>query len=127
LAATVTTIRLYNYLLLVVCRLYFSLPGCSFAAMDVKKIVGRNLRKLRVEREMTIEDLAGEAEAETSWTARIERGMVNVSVDQLARYAKVLKVKVVDLFVEPAPGSAVPKPLKAGRRPSRSPARVRSR
>lgn len=95
--------------------------------MDVKKIVGRNLRKLRVEREMTIEDLAGEAEAETSWTARIERGMVNVSVDQLARYAKVLKVKVVDLFIEPAPGAAAPKPLKAGRRPSKPSTRARSR
>ena len=73
--------------------------------MDVKKIVGRNLRKLRVERGMTIDDLAGEAEAEPSWTARIERGLVNVSIDQLSRYAKVLKVKVAELFVEPAPGT----------------------
>ncbi|WP_370156489.1 helix-turn-helix domain-containing protein [Ferrovibrio sp.] len=88
--------------------------------MDVKKIVGRNLRKLRVEREMTIEDLAGEAEAEASWTARIERGTVNVGIDQLARYAKVLKVRIGDLFIEPAPGAAAPRPLKPGRRPSKT-------
>jgi transcriptional regulator with XRE-family HTH domain len=95
--------------------------------MDIKKIVGQNLRRLRVERGLTIDDLAGDADAESSWTARIERGLVNVGVEQLARYAKVLKVKVADLFIEPAPGSAIPKPLKPGRRPSRTLPKARSR
>lgn len=86
--------------------------------MDTRKLVGWNLRKLRVERGLTIEDLAGEADVEYSYTAKVERGVVNVSVDLLDRYAKVLKVRIGDLFADVKPGSAPPKPLKAGRRPT---------
>lgn len=85
--------------------------------METRKLVGWNLRKLRVERGLTIEDLAGEADVEYSYTAKVERGVANVSIDLLDRYAKVLKVKTGELFTEVKPGSVAPKPLKAGRRP----------
>jgi transcriptional regulator with XRE-family HTH domain len=85
--------------------------------MDARKLVGWNLRKLRVERGLTIEDLAGEAETEYSYTAKVERGTVNVSLDLLERFAAVLEVPLRTLFAEVKPGSAPPKPLKAGRRP----------
>ncbi len=86
--------------------------------MDARKLVGWNLRKLRVGRGLTIDDLAGEAEVEYSYTAKVERGTVNVSIDVLERFAAVLNVRIGDLFAEVKPGSAPPKPLKAGRRPS---------
>lgn len=89
--------------------------------MDVRKLVGWNLRKLRVERGLTIEDLAGEAEAEPSYTARVERGTVNAGVDLLQRYAKALHIRVGELFAEVPAGSKPPLALPAGRRPGKSP------
>jgi transcriptional regulator with XRE-family HTH domain len=85
--------------------------------MEGRKIVGWNVRKLRVSKELTLEDLAGRAGTEPSYLARLERGQANPTVELLDRLAKRLGVKLADLTVEPAPGEKPPKPLKAGRRP----------
>lgn len=84
--------------------------------MEARKIVAWNVRRIRVERGLTIEDLAGDAEIDASYLARIERGSVNSSVDKLSALTRALKVRLVELFVEPLPGAPAPKPLKAGRR-----------
>jgi Helix-turn-helix. len=85
--------------------------------MEAKKLVGWNVRRLRVGRGMTIESLAGEADIDASYLARLERGEVNVGVVILDRLGKALAAKLADLVVEPAAGAKPPKPLKAGRRP----------
>jgi len=87
--------------------------------MEARRIVGWNLRRIRVERGLTIEDLAGNAEVDASFVARVERASANSSVDLLDRLARALKVRLVELFIEPAPGAPQPKPLRAGRRPTR--------
>jgi transcriptional regulator with XRE-family HTH domain len=87
--------------------------------MEARKIVGWNVRRIRVERGLTMEELGGDAEVDSSMVARIERGTVNSSIDLLERLARVLKVRIVELFVEPLPGAPQPKPLKSGRRPSK--------
>jgi transcriptional regulator with XRE-family HTH domain len=53
------------------------------------------------------------------YLARLERGEVNVSIERMERLAKALGAKLVDLVVEPAPGEKPPRPLPAGRRPSK--------
>lgn len=85
--------------------------------MEGRKIVGWNVRKLRVAKELTIEELADRAELDASFVARLERGQVNASIDNLDRLAKRLGVKLADLTVEPKPGEKPPAPLRAGRRP----------
>jgi transcriptional regulator with XRE-family HTH domain len=92
--------------------------------MDVRRIVSWNVRRIRVERGLTIEDLAGSAEIDSSYVGRVERGTVNSSIDVLARVALVLKVRVMELFMEPLPGAPKPSPLPPGRRASK-PARAR--
>lgn len=87
--------------------------------MEARQIVGWNLRRIRVERGLTIEDLAGSAEVDPSFVARVERATANSSVDLLDRLSRVLRVRLVELFIEPAPGAPQPKPLSAGRRPRR--------
>jgi transcriptional regulator with XRE-family HTH domain len=84
--------------------------------MEARKLVGWNVRRLRVARELTIEELAGRADADASFVARLERGQVNVGVDMLQRLAKPLGAKLADFTVEPAPGEEPPKPLRAGRK-----------
>ena len=87
--------------------------------MEAKKLVGWNIRRLRVARGMTIEHLAGEADIGASYLAQLERGEVNVGVVILDRLAKVLAAKLAELVIEPPPGAKPPKPLKAGRRPNK--------
>jgi transcriptional regulator with XRE-family HTH domain len=84
--------------------------------MEAKKLVGWNIRRLRVERVLTIEELAAEADVAPAYLGQVERGAVNVGVVVLGRVAKVLGARLGELFVEPLPGAKPPKPLKAGRR-----------
>lgn len=79
-------------------------------------MVGWNLRRLRVERGLSLEALAGDAEVDSSYVARIERTTVNASIDILERLARALRVPIRDFLVEPPPGAPEPKPLRAGRR-----------
>jgi transcriptional regulator with XRE-family HTH domain len=84
--------------------------------MEAKKLVGWNIRRLRVERGLTIEELAAKADVAPAYLGQVERGAVNVGVVILGRVAKVLGNRIGDLFVEPLPDAKPPKPLRAGRR-----------
>jgi transcriptional regulator with XRE-family HTH domain len=85
--------------------------------MEVRKLIGWNIRRLRVARGLTIEDLADLGGLTPNYVGELERGRVNVGVLALDRLAKALHVKLGQLVEEPAPGSTPPEPLKAGRRP----------
>lgn len=87
--------------------------------MEGRKIVGWNVRKLRVGKAMTLEDLSARADTAATYLASLERGEVNAGVDLLDRLAKRLGVKLADLTVEPKPGEKPPAPLRAGRRPKK--------
>jgi transcriptional regulator with XRE-family HTH domain len=69
--------------------------------MEAKKLVGWNIRRLRVERGLTIEELAAEADVASAYLGQLERGTVNVGVTILGRVAKVLGTRIGELFVEP--------------------------
>ncbi len=84
--------------------------------MEAKKVVGWNLRRMRVAKGFTIEELADRADADPSFVARLERGQVNVGIVMLDRLAKQLGAKLVDLTAEPEPGAKAPRPLRAGRK-----------
>ncbi len=84
--------------------------------MEAKKLVGWNIRRLRVAGGMTIEHLAGEADIGAAYLGELERGQVNVGVVILDRLAKALGAKLADLVVVPPPGAKPPKPLPAGRK-----------
>ncbi|WP_094507798.1 helix-turn-helix domain-containing protein [Brucella thiophenivorans] len=88
--------------------------------MDVKKIIGWNLRYIRSERGLSQERLALEAQIDRSYVGRVERGMENVTVSTLEAMATALNVPVSALFVEPQPDAEKPKGLKAGRKPKQT-------
>jgi transcriptional regulator with XRE-family HTH domain len=66
--------------------------------MDWGKIVGANVRRLRVERKLTQEQLALDAEIDLTYLGGIERGRRNPSVDVLGRVAASLAVHPRDLL-----------------------------
>lgn len=66
--------------------------------MDWGRIVGRNVRRLRVERKLTQEQLAHESGIDLTYLGGIERGRRNPSVDVLGRLARSLGVHPADLL-----------------------------
>ncbi|RUW89167.1 helix-turn-helix transcriptional regulator [Mesorhizobium sp. M7A.F.Ca.US.010.02.1.1] len=88
--------------------------------MNVRKIIGWNLRKLRAEQGLSQERLALAAEIDRSYVGRIERGSENVTIDTLDALAIVLGVPAAALLVEPAKGERQPMPLSSGRKPKQA-------
>jgi transcriptional regulator with XRE-family HTH domain len=86
--------------------------------MEVRKMVGWNLRRLRLKRGLSQEALAGEL-MDTAHVSRIERGIENPTVVVLDKLATALDVKHSEFFRPVRPGSTLPPPLKAGRKKSK--------
>ena len=76
----------------------------------------RNLRRLRVARGRSQEDLALDAEVDRTYMSRLERARVNPSVGVLEQIAGALDAHISEFFIEPAKGELPPKPLRGGRR-----------
>jgi len=64
----------------------------------VSKKIGKRIRKIREEKSVTQEDLAGEAGLNRAYIGYIERGERNPSTETLERISKTLKVPLRDLF-----------------------------
>jgi transcriptional regulator with XRE-family HTH domain len=86
--------------------------------MNGRALVAWNLRRLRVKRGLSQEQLAFDAGVDRSYVGGLERREENPTVGVLDRLAKTLSVHVSEFFVEPAKGSPAPKPLRSGRRPA---------
>ena len=67
---------------------------------DWPKIVGRNVRKFRLQRGMTQEQLGFEAEIDLTYVGGIERGRRNPSLLVMARIADALSTPLVKLLSE---------------------------
>lgn len=61
-------------------------------------LVGKNVRRLRLQKGMTQEELAFEAEIDMTYVGGIERGRRNPSLMVLARIAKALGVPLPKLL-----------------------------
>ena len=66
--------------------------------MDWNKIVAENVKRLRLDRKLTQEQLAHEAEIDLTYVGGIERGRRNPSVDVLGRLAMALEVHPKELL-----------------------------
>ena len=59
---------------------------------------GTNLRRLRLEKSFSQEQLANELGVEVSQISRIERGQINTSIVMLYSLSKVLETNISDFF-----------------------------
>ena len=88
--------------------------------MDGKALVAWNLRRLRVERGVSQEQLATDAGVDRTYVGRIERAAENPTVSNLDKIAAALGVHISALFQKPKPGEKRAAPLRAGRKASSS-------
>lgn len=73
--------------------------------MEWGRIVGANVRRIRVERKLTQEQLAHDAEIDLTYLGGIERGRRNPSIDVVGRIATALGVHPASLFAQDAKDS----------------------
>ncbi len=66
--------------------------------MELRRIVAQNLRRLRQDRGLSQEELAGQAELNRNYVGMIEREENAPTVDTLEALAKVLKVAPEELL-----------------------------
>lgn len=66
--------------------------------MDLLKIIGKNVEKLRKDRGLTQEDLGFESGLHRTYVSGVERGIRNPSAIALVRLAVALKAAPGDLF-----------------------------
>jgi transcriptional regulator with XRE-family HTH domain len=67
---------------------------------DWRRIVGRNIRRLRQARGLTQEELAFEAEIDLTYLGGIERGRRNPSLLVMVRIAKALTARPAELLIQ---------------------------
>ena len=65
--------------------------------MDRRAVLGRNVKRLRLERRLTQEQLAFEAQLDLTYVGGIERGRRNPTLLVMVRLAAALSVDVQDL------------------------------
>jgi transcriptional regulator with XRE-family HTH domain len=65
---------------------------------DIAKKLGKRIAGLRKIKKFSQADLSYEAEIDLSTLSRLERGILNVTLETLVSIAKVLKVDIKDLF-----------------------------
>lgn len=66
---------------------------------QLRRIVADNVRRLRLELEMSQEALAAEAGLHRTYVGAIERAERNLSLDNIERLAAALRVKPSELLV----------------------------
>ncbi|MEH2675364.1 XRE family transcriptional regulator [Bradyrhizobium elkanii] len=84
--------------------------------MDGRRLVAWNLRRHRVDRGLSQEKLAVDAQVDRTYVSSLERGIENPTVSILDRLAEALSIPIAEFFRVPARGERAPRPLSAGRR-----------
>jgi len=66
--------------------------------MDLRRILGSNLRRLRKRQALSQEELAHRANVDRTYISSIERGVYAVTIDVLDRLARALDVEAWELL-----------------------------
>ncbi len=84
------------------------IAACRMARGDIssaRRILARNVRRLRQARELSQEALADAAALRQAQISEVESGKSNITLDKLQRLASALGVRVADLFEEAKRGN----------------------
>ena len=85
--------------------------------MNILRQIGLNIRRLRLNRDLSQEALAFEADIALNYLSEIERGRRNPTILVVDRLAKALGVPLALLVVATPEKDTLPKNLRPGRRP----------
>lgn len=66
--------------------------------MDIQKIVGANIRKYRLEFNISQEELAARMDVDQGYISKLEAGQKNPTISTIAEAANALKIQPAVLF-----------------------------
>lgn len=66
--------------------------------MDVRRIVAKNVRRIRTAAELSQEEVAVRMGVEQTYVSGLERGVRNPTITTLDRAARALNVKIAELL-----------------------------
>jgi transcriptional regulator with XRE-family HTH domain len=69
--------------------------------MDIKEVIGNNIKLHRIAKNLSQEQLANDAEIDRTYLQSIEKGKRNVSIKVLIRLSLALNVQLIKLLEEP--------------------------
>ncbi|TWX71729.1 helix-turn-helix transcriptional regulator [Colwellia demingiae] len=67
---------------------------------DFAKIIGKNIKVMRVQKDMSQADLAFSADIDQSYLSRVENGTVNITIIKLYKMTVVMNCTVQELLPE---------------------------
>lgn len=71
---------------------------------SLRNLFAQNVRRVRRERGLSQEDLAGLADLHRTYIGSVERGERNISIDNVEKIAKALGVEAVHLLLDSSGG-----------------------
>ena len=84
--------------------------------MEVRSLVAWNLRRLRIAKNISQDELALSSDVERAYVGHLERGTKNPTIDTLAKLAVALDSEIIELFRDVPQNAGPLRPLKGGRR-----------
>lgn len=72
----------------------------------IKKL-GERIKRIRINKDFTLANMAEELGMTTSAYSKIERGVTNPPASRLIQIAEILEVNVKDFFEDPVPNTVV--------------------
>jgi transcriptional regulator with XRE-family HTH domain len=70
--------------------------------MQMNELIAQNFRRIRLQHNMSMANVAAGTGLPTTWVARMEHGLENCNVDQLEKLARALKVETTVFFQQPS-------------------------
>lgn len=71
-------------------------------SMEIRDILARNIKRIRLERGLSQEELAHRAEIDRTYISALERRVYAASIDVVGRIAKALNVDPAALLAKPS-------------------------
>jgi|APGre2960657444_1045066.scaffolds.fasta_scaffold157963_1 transcriptional regulator with XRE-family HTH domain len=68
--------------------------------MDIKEVIGNNIKRHRIDKNLSQEQLANDSEIDRTYLQSIEKGKRNVSINVLIRLSSALNVQLIKLLEE---------------------------
>lgn len=65
---------------------------------DIKKKLGKNIRKLRKQKGFSQEELSLNLDLDGSYIGKVENGKLNITIDKISAIAQFLNVEIIELF-----------------------------
>lgn len=66
--------------------------------MDINELIGQRITRLRIQKNLSQQKFANEADIERSYLTHIEKGRKNISINTLQKITKALGVSLKDFF-----------------------------